>query len=162
MAIKKLKQQDQRITRQRRQEWLVIAMGVGIIAASVATTLWLSGFFARGGEEKYQNVTFTDAVVRCEARARDTFQGQLRLLTLDDHSSRFDQGAFAYKVFFNAQMADPKGEGAAAEYFINCFVSAEGGRIATFDLYQQKESQTEALRQDDGGLFGWPLKGARN
>lgn len=80
------------------------------------------------------------------------------MLTLDDHSSRFDQAAYSYKVFFKAQMAAPKGDVGTADYFINCYVSADGGKITAFDLYEKKESETEASRQDNGGLFGWPFK----
>lgn len=159
MAEKNSPQKAQSKLLRKRQERLAIAIGVGIIAASVVTTLWISGVFGGGkAAPRYQNVTLTDATLRCEERARDAYKGRLRMLTVDDHSTRFDQPAYLYKVFFRAQMAAPKGGAGASDYFINCYVSADSGKITTFDLYEKKESETEAIKQDSGGLFGWPLK----
>lgn len=162
MADDKTTDSRYRKKQQKRQERLAIALGVGIIAASVASTVWLSGVFGGGSRAAYENVTFADAVIRCESQVRNTYKDRLRVLTLDDHSSRFDQTRYLYKVFFRAQMAGAKGETGAADYFINCFVSSERGGIASFDLYQQEELQTEALRREEGGLFGWPLKNSKN
>lgn len=149
----------QRKVQQKRQERLIIAIGVGIIAASIVTTLWFSGVFGSSKPApQYQNITFTDAVVKCETHIRGTYEGRLRVLMLDDHSSRFEQKSYLYRLFFKAEMTNGKSESSVGDFFINCYVDADKGRIATFETYEQQESQTEAIRRDDGGLFGWPLK----
>lgn len=134
-----------------------MAIGVGIILASVVTTLWVSGVFrGKAPEQKYQNVTFTDVVVVCDKQIRGAYEGRLRGLTFDDHSSRFDRDDYLYRMFFNAQMTSEINESGVGEFFINCYVSADSGQVAKFEVYEKRESETEAIRRDRGGPFGWP------
>lgn len=151
------RQRENMKVQRKRQERLILALGAGIIAASVVTTVWISGVLGgRGSTSGYQNVTFTDAVLNCESQVRQTYRSQLQNLTLDDHSSRFDQPSYQYKIFFKAQMSSKAGT-TASDFYLNCYVSADRGNIATLDAYEQKEAQTEAIRKDQGGLFGWPM-----
>ena len=147
--------------KKRSQERLVIASAIIVVLASILTTLYVSGFFSSlepQDEQSYQNITFTDAVIICREQTRDAFKSSLRNQTLDDHSSRFDQTSNTYMIFFKAQMASKKNEFGFGDFFINCYVSRSRGRIASFDVYEDKESSTEAIRRNSGGLFGWPLK----
>lgn len=143
----------------RKQERLVIWGGVLIIVTSVVMTLWVSGalfkFDSSGG---YKNVTFTDALLACQKQSRELYEGKLQRLVTDDHSSRYDNASNRYKIFFDATMSSQKSASGSKEFYINCFVNADGGRISGYDTYEQKENTTEAIRQDKGGLFGWPLK----
>lgn len=150
---------QQRKAEQKRQEWLVVIIGIGIILASIVTTLWFSGVIGnKQPVARYQNVTFTDALVMCEKQVRGAYQGRLRVLTFDDHSSRFDPDYYLYRMFFNAVMSSDTNESGTGEFFINCYISADKGQVAKFEAYEKRESQTEAIRRDSGGMFGWPLK----
>ena len=144
---------------QKRQELTVILIGIAIIGASVFTTLWFSGVL-RGSEGRggYQHVSFTDAALQCESQVRKMYEGRLLVLSLDDHSSRFDESYDLFRIFLKAQIKSARSESGVSDFLINCYVNAEHGKIATLDAYEQKESQTEAIRQDDGGIFGWPTK----
>lgn len=145
---------------QLRQERLVIAGALFIIAVSVFSTLWFSGILFRGAGSSgnYQNITFTDALITCEAESREQYGDKLLRIVNDDHSSRYDGKSNQYKIFFKATMASQKSESGISEFFINCYVNADRGRIADYDVYENKEQRTEAIRKDEGGMFGWPNK----
>lgn len=147
----------QQHTQRRRQERLVVLIGAGIIATSIVTTLWFSGvLWGRGDSTGYINTTFTDAQLQCEAEIKQSYGQQLRSLTFDSHSSRFDQSSHQYKIFFKAQMAGSNSTVAASSFYLSCFVSAERGKITALEAFEKKESQTEAIRKEEGGIFGWP------
>lgn len=146
---------------QKKQERMVLLVAVGIIGLSVATTLYFSDFllskFGADGDGGYRNVTFTDALVKCQKKTRETYDGELSNITFDDHSSRFDQSANQYKIFFKADMIEHDDDSDGG-FYINCFVSARTGRIGDFEGMEQKANRAEPLRRNDGGLFGWPIK----
>lgn len=152
-----MKRSKSQHSQRRRQERLVVFIGVAIIATSIITTLWYSGVLWHGNDQPgYKNVTFTDALLQCEKEIKTSYGKQLRSLTFDNHSSRFDVSSYQYKVFFKAQMGSATSAAGASDFYLNCFVSAERGKIASLDAYEKKESQTEAIRKDEGGIFGWP------
>lgn len=138
---------------------LMSAAAAGIILISVALTLWLSGVFRPDSESNpgYQNITFTDATIACENKARAAHGATLQQLVMDGHSSRFDSRRERYKIFFTATMGSLKAENGVAEFYINCFVSTYRGRITSFEIYEKKEDSTDAIRKDKGGIFGWPM-----
>lgn len=146
---------------QKRQERYVIMAAVGVVVLSVATTLLFSDVLLQTlsgeGGQGYRNTTFTDAVIACRGQSQSTYANQLQHLTLDDHSSRMDNAANQYKIFFKANIAKRNAQG--GEFYINCYVNAESGRIAYFEGMEQKSAPTEAIRRNDGGLFGWPIVG---
>lgn len=149
----------------KKQERLVVIAAFGIVAVSIITTLYITGVSSSlGGRESsgYNNVTFTDAVITCEEQTRQAYKGELQSLVLDDHSSRFEQRSNTYKIFFNASMGGKssrnRGEAGPSVFFINCYVNGSQGRISSYEAYEDKEMTTKAIRKDDGGLFGWPLK----
>lgn len=145
--------------KQRKQEKLVIGGALFIIALSIITTLWVSGVLFSSGDKgpAYKNVTFTDALITCENETRASYGSKLMRLVPDDHSSRYDSSSNQFKIFFKAAMTSSKSESGIGEFYINCYVNAERGRIADYDVYEQKDSPTEAIRKDEGGLFGWPI-----
>lgn len=148
-------------TQQKRQERLVVIGAVGVVALSVVTTLLFSDVLlnklAGNGDGGYKNTTFTDAVISCRAHSQKAYGRQLEQLTLDDHSSRMDDAANQFKIFFKAMMVKRSDD--SGEFYINCYVSAESGRITYYEGMEQKSSPTEAIRRNDGGLFGWPILG---
>lgn len=130
-----------------------------VIAISIASTLVFSGVLldhlgSQGGGQ-YQQVTFTDAVVKCQDMVRAEFKNKLRQVVLDDHSSRFDQASNLYRIFFNAQLTKPSADDEPG-YYVSCMVNARSGRVTEMEGAETKDSPTEAVRKDDGGLFGWP------
>ena len=139
----------------------MILSAVGVVVLSVVTTLLFSDVLldtlSGGGDQGYRNTTFTDAVIACRGQSQDAYGNQLQHLTLDDHSSRMDNSANQYKIFFKAMMTKRQDDG--GEFYINCYVSADSGRIAYFEGMEQKSTPTEAIRRNDGGLFGWPIVG---
>lgn len=142
-----------------RQEIAVIVAAVVIVVLSVFVTLWVSGVFSASSAQQrgYKNITFTDALLTCEKQVRSTYSGKLLRLVTDDHSNRFDKSSNHYKIFFDAAISSNKSESGIGEFYINCEVSAHRGQVSDFAAYEQKESPTEAIRKDEGGLFGWPI-----
>ncbi len=136
-------------------------VALSIISLSVATTLFFSDFLLDKLDGKdeggYRNVTFTDAVLKCQTEARNNTKVKLQQITLDDHSSRLDENTNQFKIFLKATRAGADASEAQGTFYINCFVNGFNGRIAYYEGMEQKASRTEAIRKDEGGLFGWPL-----
>lgn len=146
--------------RQKKQEVLVIVGALGVIVASVVTTLFLSGFLMdqfSSEDGGYKNVTFTDALLTCDQYTRQSFSGKLTRLNVDDHSSRFDPSSNQYKIFYMAEAKSSDSETGMGEFYVNCFVNAERGKVAYYESLEKKDAKTEAIRKQRGGLFGWPI-----
>lgn len=135
----------------------MVLAAAGIIASSVITTLYFTGFlWGRDSEPGYQNITFTDAVLTCEQQTRSAFPRQLRTLTIDDHSSRFAAADNQYKIFLRAMLFQPASSAGTGELFVSCMVSADRGRVTAYEALEQQTSPTNVIRRDEGGIFGWP------
>ncbi|WP_075184899.1 hypothetical protein [Teredinibacter haidensis] len=144
----------------RKQNVLVFVAALAIIILSVVATLFVSermanGGFGSSGKDGYQNITFTDAVVTCRDYTDSSFGGRQRTLEVDDHSSRFDQREFLYKIFLKVETPTQKGTGLALHY-VNCFVSSSSGRISKFEAYEDKEESVSPVTENDTNMFGWP------
>ena|GEM_PF-2151131 len=146
--------------KRKPQEFWVLGIVALTISMSVLATLWAQGFFFRHHPESatYQNVTFTDAVLKCESATRTQYNNLLRNLTMDDLSSRLDHEANIYRIFFNAQIVKSSKDSATADFYIHCLINPQSGYMAEYVALEKKESASEALRKNKGGLFGWPLK----
>lgn len=147
--------------KQKFQEYALIAGAVGIIAASVVTTIFLASALSGPSADEqggYQNTTFTDAVLGCEREMRDNLGEQLQSSILDDHSSRFEAKPNQYKIFLKAQLnTKSRANGTLQMYHINCYVNAESGRVVHYEQLEQKEGPTSlGGGGGGGGLFGWP------
>lgn len=147
-------------TRLKRQEIWVITVAALTIASSVLATLWTQGFLfgTQPGRETYQNITFTDAILKCEAESRAQYKSRLQNLALDDLSSRLDHSENLYRIFFNAQVAKSLSDPEAEDFLITCLVSAARGDIAKYEVLQKKEPGPEPIRKNEAGVFGWPIK----
>lgn len=140
-----------------------IGGAISVIGLSIVVTLYLSGefnfSFSQNGKDEsggYKNITQTDASLRCEAEARDKFGERLKVLSQDSHSSRFDQKANRYKLFFSVVL-HPKNErgGVSERYYINCFVHGSRGTVVNFESLQEKEVGAKPIRESDSNVFGF-------
>ena len=112
-----------------------------------------------GGDSNsgYRNVTLTDAQLECEKEARDEFGERLRLITVDSHSSRYDQKLNRYKMFFNLDVYPKRGKNRdiAVPYFVNCYVHGSRGSVTHFESLEDKEVTSQPLRKPSGNIFGF-------
>jgi len=140
-----------------------IGGAICVIGVSIVVTLYLGGKydfgFSQNGKDEsggYKNVTHTDALLRCEEEVRDEFGERLKVLSPDVHSSRFDQKANRYKLFFSAILHPKKGRGGVSErYYINCFVHGSRGTVVNFESLQEKEMDAKPIRESDSNVFGF-------
>jgi hypothetical protein len=137
------------------QEVWIVAIAVVIIFLSVLVTLWMKGFFfrAEGIKTGHQNITLTDAVLQCQVAIRAQYKEGLKNLTLDDLSSRFDNKANLYRVFFNAEFAKSARASTTETLHISCQVDAQSGKATEIKISQDNGSGTPSSGK---GLFGWP------
>lgn len=133
-----------------------LIMAVLIVCVAVASWFFLQQFGRTEGG--YKNVTFTDALLECQAFVKERYGPSLRRLTLDSHSSRWDDRRGEYQLFFTADIgaADAPAGAEIAEFFIACDISGSSGKLRDFDALENKELKPEAQRMNDGGIFGWP------
>ncbi|BCD96061.1 hypothetical protein [Marinagarivorans cellulosilyticus] len=132
-----------------------LAMALVIISVAVASWFYMQHFSA-GGRKVYRNVTFTDALLECQAFTAERYGPRLKRLTMDSHSSRWEQRLGVYKVFFTATMQAGPDPADTREYWVACDVSGGAGKVRDFDMLEDKGGKSEVQRRNDGGMFGWP------
>lgn len=143
----------------------VIIFAAGVIALPIVVTLGVRGvidlsFIGIGdgsGNQGYRNITLTDAQLECEREARDEFGDRLRLITVDMHSSRYDQKLNRYKMFFNLDVYPKRGKNKniPVPYFLNCYVHGSRGSVTHFESLEDKESSPQPQRRPEGNIFGF-------
>ncbi len=141
----------------RKQNTLVITFALVVVCSSVFLTLYATGVLfgsADTDEKGYQNVTFNDAVVTCSDNTRDTYGKKIRNLVVDNHSSRFDDRQYLYKIFLKMDLYNADGNGAALHY-INCFVRSGNGALRKYEVFREEESGS-SKPIDDTNRFGMP------
>lgn len=143
----------------------VIASSLSVIALSIVVTLGVvgkvnlsaMGVGDGGNNAGYRNITLTDAQLECEQEARKEFGERLRLITVDSHSSRYDQKMNRYKMFFALDVYPKRGKDreTAVPYFLNCYVHGSRGSVTHFESLEDKEVATQSQREPTGNIFGF-------
>lgn len=142
----------------RHQKLWLLAIVLTVMLVSATSTLWVYDFFTWGGneEEGYQNITLTDAIITCENQVRRNYKNQLRYLTLDNLSSRYDRAANLYRVFFTADLQTGNTRAPSKPVLVSCLVEGARGKVKELDLFEKTENAAEPIKKRDGGIFGWP------
>ena len=136
---------------------IALIMTAIIICAAVASWFFLSpNYTEQSDHKKYRNVTYTDALLSCQKYSYERYGQTLKYLTLDNHSSRWEQKVGQYKLFFDAEIAGKTPASPTIKISIACDVSGSSGKIRDYDMQEDKSLKTKAERMKDGGLFGWP------
>ncbi len=135
---------------------IVVALSaVGVVVLSIFSTVFLVNIVFNDeseNEQGYRNTTFTDAVLACESRIKNTYSSRIRTLATDNHSSHFSNSSQVFKIFLKLDLHDKKRTSSVAHY-VNCFVRAKNGRIAKFDVLADEEGKGAVV--DDGtNAFG--------
>ncbi len=144
----------------KSQKMWVLVVAVATVIVSVVVTLYASGVLFGGNGTAgsvHQNVTFTDAVLACHERARDSYGERIQTLVTDNHSSRYDNKYYLYKIFLQLDLRHRKKQEVSQNY-VNCFVNAGNGKVRKFEVLEAVDSP-EGKRLDDGtNVFGIPKK----
>ncbi len=143
----------------KKQNTVVILIAVGVIVGSVFLTLAATGvlFGGRGGDGSgYQNITFTDAVMTCRGTTEANYAGQIQNLVTDNHSSRFDDRQFLYKIFLKMDLYD-KARTRTSLHYVNCFVRSSNGQVRKYEVYEEVEENQNRV-SDDTNMFGMPKR----
>ena len=141
----------------RKTNLIVTLSAIGVVLVSIVVTLYASGILLGGrfGSEEpgYQNVTFTDAVMSCHKRTKSVYGNDIRTLVTDNHSSRFSEKNYIYKIFLKLDLYT-KDRTSGSPHFINCFVRAKNGKISKFEVLADKEGSTVPAYDDGTNMFG--------
>lgn len=108
-----------------------------------------------GGSDGYQNITFTDATLTCQSQTRDKYGKRIKTLAVDNHSSRYDERQFSYKIFFEMDLKGDNGKLKA--HYVNCFVRSDSGKINKFEVFEV-DGKTPSRVDDGTNMFGFPIK----
>ncbi len=145
----------------RVQRIAVVVFAIVVVAVSVLVTLFVSDSslnpWRSGDRTGYQNVTFTDAVLTCESATKERFADQIKFLLLDNHSSRYDEREFLYKIFYtiDRKQSEENGREAPPLIYINCYVSGRNGRIEKYDVHEHVDDEVKPVTKQESGIFGW-------
>lgn len=144
----------------KKQNALVVFVSLAAIVLSTVIIAYYTGSldkllnFNQGPQ--YKNVTFTDAVLTCRDYAKKQFSKKLSTLVVDNHSSRYEDKQFLYKIFLELDIKQEDSEPPVL-FYVNCFVKAGSGRIAEFESFEDSETG-EARAIDGTNMFGFPLR----
>jgi len=143
-----------------KQYLLLGGLVVLVIALSVGGTLYASGVFSgdyfASGSVVRKNMTLTDAQLLCENRSRRELGRRIRNLSVDDHSSRYDDFDKRFKVFFTADLYESESrKGFTKMFYINCYTRNDRELVTTFEVTEDVEFKPRAIRESRGGAFGF-------
>lgn len=141
---------------------MIVAVAVAIVIVSVSSTFALTRWLTSTDEAvpatgNHQNITFTDAVLACRSQATAKLPAGLLTLTLDDHSSRFEQGERLYKIFLQAQVRKSPDDFETIGVAVYCFVKADQGFVSYYEQLEQTNEDGAPALNKPGGVFGWPI-----
>ena len=143
------------------QKALLIVALISAITLSVFATLYLNGSIIgiRVGDEDeagYKHVTLTDAQMECDQYARQELGERLKTLSVDDHSTRYDEMDNRYKIFMQAELYDDDDrQGLTKTHYVSCFSRGDRATVAKFQVIEDKDYKPSAIRKTKGGIFGW-------
>lgn len=142
----------------KKQNILVTLAAVGIIILSSLLTYYATVVTDKkgmGSQKGYQNITFTDAALACEKQTRSSYGNKIKTLIVDNHSSRYDERQFLYKVFMEMGLGNKTGF--SNLHYVNCFVHSANGEIRKFEVFEADGEKS--TKPDDGtNMFGFPKK----
>lgn len=142
----------------RKQNLIVLILALSVIAGSIFLTLYASGvlFTSHSASSNgYQNVTFTDAVVTCHEAVKENYGRRIRNLVTDNHSSRFDDKSYLYKIFLQMDL-HAVGTEPAKLYYVNCFVRSGNGSVRKLEVMEDVDTQPQPAVDDGTNMFGMP------
>jgi hypothetical protein len=141
-----------------KQGMLLVLAALTVIAVSVFSTLIVKQLSFSGessGQYRYRGFSLEEAQKACDAHARESLGRRLRVLSLDLHSTRTDEGAGRHKVFFVAEVyEDERRKGVAEEFFVTCYTRTDDDQVTTFQLAKDEDFVPQAVRKRSGNAFG--------
>lgn len=143
----------------RDQQIAVVVFAIVVVVVSVVVTIFFSKSGAnpwRGSDfAGYQNVTFTDAVLNCESETENLYGDRIKHLTMDNHSSYYDEKQFIYKIFFTLDLRSGSGSHSETSLnYVNCYIKGHNGRLARYDVLEHVDETVAPITESEPGLFG--------
>lgn len=152
------------ISSRQRERWLLVLVGVALIAVSVGTTLAVAelvlGQRSNVALSSRPIISLHQAQLSCESHARALLGKRVRLLSIDDHSSRLEVPAGVYKMFFRGQLFAQSNLGhvlseqPALQHYLNCYVHMRSAQVQLFEVMGESEDKPEATRGSQTNAFG--------
>lgn len=145
------------------QTLVVLVVAIGLIVLSIGSTLYFTGvpigeFGSKLGETfggNYKHSTMTDARMSCEERMRKSFKDRIRVMHVDNLSSRHDEETGQFRIYIEADVyKDSDRIPPAREMFISCFTNAESGKIEQFQFAGDSEGEIGSDGEDPTNYFG--------
>jgi len=131
----------------------LILLLLSLLSVSVASTLMAMGVVKLQPPTKAMG-SMMDAENMCNGLIREDYQENLSSFHVDDFSSRFNEDAGQYMMFYEVELKrDVNTPSGVDKFFLNCFVSVKG-RLAAFDLFEEKAFVPKALKRGTGNAFG--------
>jgi len=153
---------------QSRERWLLVLVCMALVAVSIGTTLLVAELVLGRRTPPLSAVTVAyisqyEAQLRCEAYAHKKLGRRIRLLEIDDHSSRFEASVGLYKIFFHGLLfAENRlgrvltGEPAVGHY-LNCYVDRGSAQVQLFEVLGDDDDKSSATRGSNTNAFGMPV-----
>ena len=92
----------------------------------------------------------------CDQRIRQDYGDTLSSVSVDGHSSRYDQMTGHYKMFYKMDVFRGNNQQSGVQdFYINCFVSAERGIVERIEYLDNKKALPKTIRRRSGNEIGF-------
>lgn len=148
----------------RRERWLLSLVCIALIAVSIGTTLVVAelvvGQRAQRSVSMVRPISLHEAQLSCEVHARNQLGKRVRILEVDDHSSRLEEAAGVYKVFFHGELFTESRLGRVLtdeptdRHYLNCYVHMNSAEVELFEVLGDEEGKPNVIGGSKTNAFG--------
>lgn len=133
---------------------LVVVLVV-LVAASTVTTLVATGTIEVAPEKGTPISYIGDAEQVCNQRVKQDQGSTLSSMSVDDHSSHFDEASGQYKLYYQLDLYRDAGKQSGVKlFYVNCTVSSRG-IISRIEYLEHLDFKPKAIRREKGNAFGF-------
>jgi len=148
----------------RRERWLLLLVCVALIVVSIGTT-WVVAELVVGQRAHSPlavklPISLYEAQLSCEGRARNQLGKRVRVLAVDDHSSRLEAAAGVYKIYFHGELFTENRLGRvlsdepAVSHYLNCYVHMSSAEVELFEVLGEEDEKPSVIVGSATNAFG--------
>jgi hypothetical protein len=134
----------------------LLAVLLFLVAVSAMTILIATGTVDIMAPDAPPIEYIGDAEKACDRRVKTDRGSSLSALSVDDHSSFYDESSGEFKLFYEMQLFnDSNKQSGVTTFYVNCVVSSARGVIAKMKYLEDLEVTQKAIRREHGNAFGF-------
>lgn len=90
----------------------------------------------------------------CGIRVKKDQGDMVSTMSVDDHSSFFDEASGEFKLFYELDVFNGSKQAGVKKFYVNCVVSSARGVIDRIEYLEEFEYKEKVIRREKGNAFG--------